>query len=412
MKNQMKPLKLFLLLLLIPLFVQAQNTRFFDVKGKDIIAPNGKTIVLTGTNLGNWLIPEGYMFKFKDASSPRMINQVLTELIGPDKTADFWEKYLNNYITKADIHYLKSSGMNSIRIPFHYKMFTTESYLGSNDPNRGFKLLDRVIKWCKEENLPVILDMHCAPGGQTGDNIDDSDGYPFLFENEKSKTLTTNIWNKIAAHYKDETAVIGYDLLNEPIAHYFDTKKLNPYLEPLYKSITAAVRKVDKNHIIFLGGAQWDSNFKVFNAPFDNKLVYTFHKYWTATTQDVIQDYLDFSNKYNVPIYVGETGENNDQWILEFRLLMEKHKISWHFWPYKKMDAKSGIVTFSIPEHYNLVIKYADQPKTSFADLRKYAPTDRTLIELALQNLLEQCKFENCSTNNGYLKVLGLKEGK
>lgn len=406
----MKRLQLFLLLL-APFFVAAQ-TKFFDVKGKSIIDPKGQPIVLKGTNLGNWLIPEGYMFKFKDATSPRMINQVFTELIGPDKTAAFWKKYLDNYVTKADIHYLKSSGMNSIRIPFHYKMFTTESYLGANDPNRGFELLDRVIKWCKEENLPVILDMHCAQGGQTGDNIDDSDGYPFLFENEASQQLTLKIWGRIANHYKNEPTVIGYDLLNEPIAHYFDTKKLNPYLEPFYKKLTAEVRKTDKNHLIFLGGAQWDSNFKVFGQPFDKKLVYTFHKYWTATTQDVVQEYVDFSNKYNVPIYVGETGENNDKWISEFRTLMEKLDISWHFWPYKKMNNKSGIVTFPVPENYDLVIKYADQPKNSFADLRKYAPADRTLIENALNLMLEKCKFENCTTNDGYLKGLGLKEGK
>jgi endoglucanase len=291
-------------------------------------------------------------------------------------------------------------------------MFTTESYLGSNNPSRGFELLDRVIKWCKEENLPVILDMHCAPGGQSGDNIDDSDGYPFLFESEANKQLAIKIWKSIASHYKNEPTVLGFDFLNEPIAHYFDTKKLNPYLEPFYKSITASVRQVDKNHLIFLGGAQWNSNFKIFGTPFDNKLVYSFHKYWTATTQDVIQEYLDFSNTYNVPIHVGETGENNDQWILEFRLLMEKHNISWHFWPYKKMDAKAGIVTFPVPEFYKLVIDYANQPKNSFADLRKYAPKDRELIETALNNLLEQCKFKNCTTNNGYLKGLGLKEGK
>jgi endoglucanase len=402
----------YLLLSLIPFIGNAQKNRFFDVKGKEIIAPNGKPIVLRGTNLGNWLIPEGYMFKFKDAGSPRMINQVLTELIGPDKTAIFWQNYLTNYITKADIQYLKNSGMNSIRIPFHYKMFTSESYLGSNNPNRGFELLDPVIKWCKEADLPVILDMHCAPGGQTGDNIDDSDGYPFLFENSPSQELTKSIWKRIAAHYSKDPTVIGYDLLNEPIAHYFDTKQLNPYLEPLYKSVTAAIRQVDKNHLIFLGGAQWDSNFKIFGAPFDTKLVYTFHKYWTATTQDVIQEYLDFSNKYNVPIYVGETGENKDQWILEFRNLMEKHQISWHFWPYKKMDNKSGIVTFPVPENYDAIIKYANQPKASFADLRKYAPTDRKAIELSLNKLLELCKFENCATNDGYLRGLGLKEGK
>ncbi len=76
------------------------------------------------------------------------------------------------------------------------------------------------------------------------------------------------------------------------------------------------------------------------------------------------------------------------------------------------MDSKSGIVTFPIPMHYDLIIKYADQSKLNFADLRKFAPLDRNLIETALNNLLAQCKFENCTTNDGYLRGLGLKEGK
>jgi aryl-phospho-beta-D-glucosidase BglC (GH1 family) len=199
--------------------------------------------------------------------------------------------------------------MNSIRVPFNYRLFTNENYMGDNDSTHGFKMLDRLIKWCKAENLYVLLDMHCAPGGQTGDNIDDGYGYPFLFENEASQQQCVNIWKRIAAHYANEPIVIGYDLLNEPIAHYFDKEKLNPLLEPLYKKLTAAIRMVDKNHLLFLGGAQWDSNFNPFGAPFDNKLVYTFHKYWTASTKEVIQDYIDFSNKYNVPLYCGETGE-------------------------------------------------------------------------------------------------------
>ena len=87
------------------------------------------------------------------------------------------------------------------------------------------------------------------------------------------------IWQKLAADYANEPSVLGYDLLNEPIAHFFDTPHLNPKIEPLYRKIVTAIRRVDKNHIIFLGGAQWNTNFKVFGPPFDEKLVYTFHKY-------------------------------------------------------------------------------------------------------------------------------------
>src|SRR5580704_3811974 len=234
-----------------------QSGKFISVKGKEIIGTDGRPFLIKGTNLGNWLVPEGYMFKFKSTNSPRLINETITELLGPDQAALFWKKYLSTYITGADIHYLKWTGMNSIRIPFNYRLFSGEDYLGDRDINRGFHLLDEVVSWCKKEGLFIILDMHCAPGGQTGDNIDDGYGYPFLFENEGSQEQVAAIWEKIADHYKDEPTVMGYDLLNEPIAHYFSKEKLNPLLEVLFKRITQSIRSVDKNHILFLGGAQW-----------------------------------------------------------------------------------------------------------------------------------------------------------
>ena len=159
--------------------------------------------------------------------------------------------------------------MNSIRIPFNYRLFTNEDYMGGRGEARGFALLDKVVGWCKKEGLYVILDMHSAPGGQTGDNIDDGYGYPFIFENPESAQLATDIWKKIAAHYRNETIIMGYDILNEPIAHYFNKEQLNPLLEPLYKKIIKAVREVDPNHLVFLGGAQWDSDFSIFGQPFD-----------------------------------------------------------------------------------------------------------------------------------------------
>jgi aryl-phospho-beta-D-glucosidase BglC (GH1 family) len=104
------------------------------------------------------------MFKFNKTTSPRLIQEALTELMGPDEVAAFWKKYLANYITEADIHYLKSIGMNSIRVPFNYRLFTEEEYLGGHGEARAFALMDRLVDWCRKENLYIILDMHCAPG--------------------------------------------------------------------------------------------------------------------------------------------------------------------------------------------------------------------------------------------------------
>ena len=108
------------------------SQKFISVKGKEIIGRDGKPMLIRGTNLGNWLVPEGYMFKFKQASSPRLINEVFSELFGPAETQKFWKQYLANYITKGDIRYLHTLGMNSIRVPFNYRLFTDEYYLGWN----------------------------------------------------------------------------------------------------------------------------------------------------------------------------------------------------------------------------------------------------------------------------------------
>lgn len=387
--------------------VDTAQSRFVTTRGKSFVSPDAKPLLLRGINLGNWLLPEGYMFKFKTANSPRRINAVVSELVGEDEAQRFWKTFRDNYITRDDIRFIKQSGFNSVRVPFSYRLFVVDD-APRTLAGPGYELLDRVVGWCREEGLYVVLDMHAAPGGQTGDNIDDSWGYPFLFESSESQDLTAKIWRKIAARYENEPAVLGYDLLNEPIAHYFDAKELNPKLEPLYRKIVAAIREVDRNHIIFLGGAQWDTNFKVFGPPFDDKLAYTFHKYWMDVNQRAIQEYLDFRDKHNVPVWMGESGENTDEWITSFRKLLEQQDVGWCFWPYKKLDATSCPVSINPPADWDAIVTFAEGPRARYEEIRDHRPA-RAKTERILNDYLEGVKFANCRINQGYLKALSVK---
>lgn len=386
--------------------IHPQQKGFFSTRGKEILDPQGKPVLLKGIGLGNWLVPEGYMFKFEKVSSPRLIYDLFDILLGEREAEKFWNKFRADYTTREDIKFLKKCGFNSIRIPFNYRLFVTDDEK-QELTGLGYALLDSAVKWCREENLPVVLDMHCAPGGQTGDNIDDSYGYPFLFESEENINLTIRIWTKLADTYKNDPIVIGYDLLNEPIAHYFDKDKLNPLLEPFFKRLTAAIRTVDKNHIVFIAGAQWNSNFSVFGKPFDDNLVYTFHKYWTPATKEVVQDYIDFGEKYQVPIWMGESGENTNEWITEFRTMLEKENIGWCFWPYKKLNSERGIVSIVPPKDYDLIINFANKFDVSYGYIRDNKP-DQEKIKTILAHYLENVKLKNCVINSEYLKALGL----
>ena len=383
---------------------------FLKVKGQDIVTPNGESFLIQGINLGNWLNPEGYMFLFKDVSSYRLIDQAFREMVGPDFTDQFWKTFKDNYITREDIAYIKQTGMNSIRLPFHYKLFTDEDYMGLKSNQDGFARVDSVIKWCKAEGLYVILDMHDAPGGQTGDNIDDSYGYPWLFESETSKQLFSEIWKKIADRYKNEPTVLGYDLLNEPIATYFTNKEeINQLLVPVYKRGVEAIRSVDPNHIILLGGAQWNSNFSMFDEKaIDSNMLYTCHRYWCDTLQSNLQDFIDFRNKVNLPLYMGETGENTDEWVGGFRRLMERNNMGWHFWPYKKLEKTSCMVHIKKPANWDLIVEYTQKPRNNFNEIRAARP-DQELVKKAMLELLENIKFAHCIKNQGYIKALGMK---
>ncbi len=403
----MKYLSGLLLVMFVCFHTSAQP--FLHTRGEEIVTEDGKPFLIHGTNLGNWLVPEGYMFHFRKATSARLINETLSELIGPFEVKKFWQEYLKNYITRADIIYLKSLGVNSIRLPFNYRLFTDEEYLGGSGIQRAFSIVDSLVSWCKQTNIYLLLDMHCAPGGQTGDNIDDSYGYPFLFEDEAAQALTVSIWRQIAEHFRNEPVIMGYDLLNEPIPPFFDTGFLNPKLEPLYKKITKAIREVDKKHMIFIGGAQWDSNFDVFGKPFDDNLVYTFHKYWTSPVRQVIEPYINFRNRYHVPIYCGETGENTDDWNARFRQMLDSNSIGWHFWPYKKMNNPRCLVSFKEPSDYHLVSAFADTSRGSFKEIQQYRPKQIELVRKALNEFLVNCRFENGFPNEGYIKSLALK---
>ncbi len=395
-----------LLLLLaasIPFPLHSQQRGYVHAQGTVLVDGAGKPLMLRGINLGNWFEPEGYMFHLDDGpQSPREIENLTQELIGPEKSAAFWRRWRETYITETDIDRIKAMGFNSVRVPIHWKFF-------ASDDEEGFRLMDRLVTWARNDRIFVIIDLHCAPGGQTGTNIDDSYGYPWLYSDSEAQAQTIAVWRRIAKHYANKPTVLGYDLLNEPIPHYPQLQQYNRDLEPLYRRIVAAVRQVDPNHVVILGGAQWDSNFKVFGEPFDKNAMYTFHKYWTATDASVIREYLDFRDKYHVPIWLGESGENKDEWIAAFVKTLEENHVGWCFWPYKKMDATSSVVTFDRPENWDRVVKPAAMALgTGNAEKRIAARPSPEEAQAIFDNLLKKVQFTNEHGNDGYVRALGL----
>jgi endoglucanase len=374
-------------------FIHAEGTRLVDSHGDDF--------AVKGINLGNWLVPEGYMFKFKQARSPKEIAGVVETLVGTTEAAHFWTRFRDVYIGKDDIAFLKATGFNTVRVPLNWRLFVEPA---PDDADRfegpGWSLLDRLVQWCRDAELRVIIDLHAAPGGQTGVNHDDGPGFPLTFYVPRYRAQTIALWRQLAAHYRDEPAILGYDLLNEPISPYSDVNYLNPQLEPLYRDIVAAIRSVDPNHLVILAGAQWSTNFAVFGRPFDNNAVYTYHKFWINPTRDGVQEYLNFSNRWRVPVLIGETGEFNNSWNKKFRELNERFGIGWIFWPYKNLDSDLSVVSIEKPASWDLIADVGSSDKAVLP------PHEQA--QAILDNYLEAAKFKNVRINTDYINSLGL----
>jgi hypothetical protein len=374
---------------------------FLRADGKQIVNEKGENVLLRGIGLGGWMLQEPYMFQLSDvAGTQTEIKLKIASLIGQKNCDEFYVDYLNNMITEKDVDALRKWGFNSIRLPMHYNLYTLpidkEPVPGQNTwIETGFNLTDNLLSWCKKNKMYLILDLHATPGGQGNDRpIADIDTLkPRLWESEANQKKTIALWKKLAERYKDEEWIGGYDLINE--TNY----KLegNVSLKKLFSAITLEIRLVDRKHIIFIEGNQFANDYTGLTPPWDKNMVYSFHKYWNPNTVETIQTYLDMRDKYNVPFWMGESGENNNEWFKAAVNLFETHNIGWSWWTIKKIGSESSLMTISKPTGYQKVVDYwaGKGPKPTVEEAKA------TLMELA-----ENVRFDNCKINNEVLKAL------
>jgi endoglucanase len=370
-------------------YIRAQGTILAD--------ENGKEFFIRGIGLGNWLLAEGYMWDFNTgrADRPRRIEETFSDLLGKENAALFWRKFRDVYTTEKDIRAIRDEGFNTVRLPINWRLFMEDSETVIFR-EEGFSYIDRLLSWCADNGVYAVIDLHGAPGGQTGRNIDDSErDVPELFTQARYRTMTVALWTEIARRYRENTFVLAYDLLNEPLPA--DTaRQFNADLEPLYREITAAIRTVDTNHIITLEGADWSNDWSVFGKPFDGNLLYQFHKYWNSPDAASIRPYLNFRNTYQVPVWCGETGENTDGWYRSSFSLLEKNRIGWAFWPWKKIGKGNNPRTVKAPAGWESLKSYAGS---------RYG-LDREKGDAILAAFLEACLLDRCERNAKVMKAL------
>lgn len=359
----MAVLKFFVLLVLISCSTTLFAQGFLHTEGDKIVDGNGENVILRGIGTGNWMVMEGYMMKTEGvAGTQHEFKAKLEALIGEEKTNAFFDTWLQNQFTKTDVDSMKAWGFNSVRVAMHYKLFTLpieeEPIAGKNTwLLKGFKMIDNLLSWCADNEMYLILDLHAAPGGQ-GANADISDydpSKPSLWESEANKAKTVALWRKLAERYSNSQWIGGYDLINE--TNWTFSEPNNQPLRDLLERITTAIREVDMNHIVFIEGNSFANDHSGLTPPWDDNFVYSFHKYWSGTSTNDLDWIIALRNEYNVPLWMGESGENSNTWFTELIASCEQNNIGWSWWPVKK-NGINNVLFVPMSNRYQNLVRY------------------------------------------------------
>jgi endoglucanase len=325
------------------------NNTFLKRQKTLIVDGQGKPVQLKGVNFGGWLMMEAY-FVYAPALPQQVFEKEFAKECGVKALDEIMTRFRNNFITEEDFKQVASWGMNCIRLPFHYKVGADK---------QAVSYLDQAIVWARKHDVYLILDLHAAPGAQNPDWHSDSlNRKTELWTKKSNRQQTYALWEKLADRYKDETIIAGYDILNESVLE--DNDLLNEF----YREAIKAIRRSDKNHILFIEGQFWAQQIDVLDDFEDDNWVYSIHFYepmefafnliqfihypWNGCNKDVLrrrmEGYYKFAQKKQRPVHVGEFGVNYRQGVYnEHVYLRDELKcfndfgFHWNYWTYKSV---------------------------------------------------------------------------
>jgi endoglucanase len=384
---------------------------FLKTRGQNIVNEKNENILLRGMGLGGWMLQEGYMLGIDNEGQQYKIRERINEFIGPQETQKFYDTWLQKHTARADIDAMKSWGFNSVRLPMHYNLYTlpieAEPVAGQDTwLEQGFAMTDSLLAWCKANEMYLILDLHAAPGGQGNDfNISDRNpDLPSLWDSAENQRKTVALWKKLAKRYKNESWIGAYDLINEPNWGFQDPvndknglkEQKNEILKRVLIDITKAIREVDQRHMIIIEGNGWGNNYQGMLPPWDDNMVLSFHKYWNYNNEEAIKGMLEHREKYNVPVWLGETGENSNVWFNEAIALFERNNIGWCWWPLKKLGFNNPLEIQSNPS-YQQVINYWN---------KKGPKPERSVAAQGFKTLLENLEFSKNTVHHDVIDAM------
>lgn len=236
----------------------------------------------------------------------------------------------------ADYAAMSAIGFNHVRFGISF------NWWADNTPEQFFAKLDAHVADAKRNRLWFLPVLFTLP-------TDCYEGYSKpcpIWTTPAHQQLVRDMWVAIADHYKNEPAVLGYCLVNEP------TPNAPPWSDAFWQfaeTVMPAVDAVNKKHLFFVMSGPDSLFWRKMTGPGSDRVVYESHMYapiqishpkspspytWPGTMPDYDKTPVywdkeamkgkghpraDLNTRYpfawgkanNVPVYMGEWGANN-----------------------------------------------------------------------------------------------------
>lgn len=343
----------------------------------------GEPVSLRGTNIGSLFVQENWM-TLTDASCQLDAMVTLTERFGKEQMYELFSIYEDNFWTEEDWDNCVELGINCIRLPitymnvwdFDHKVMAKKDLTATEFKNLTFTVredsmakIDKFIADAGERGIYIILDLHGAPGSQNGQDHsgDTSRGDRLWYYGDLGDALrekTIELWELLAARYKDNPIIAAYDILNEPAGSVTGNVTTNWEFE-LFDRLYKAIRAIDPDHTIVMESC-WD----VANLPrpesrdWEN-VMYQYHQYTWSDYNSVEVQFGEMKGKIdrivaadlNIPILMGEfTMHTNITSWRKCLAYLNEFDIHWTTWSYKVKD-NSTWGLFNMYNAHNVKIK-------------------------------------------------------
>lgn len=234
------------------------SSEILRVRGAEIVDGAGRTVILRGVAFGNQV--------WSNERIPRM------------------------HHGERDFERVASLGMNVVRFYLNYRTLESDDEPGKYLDD-GFRWLDENVAWARNSGVYLVFNLHVPPGGYQSQGNGEA-----LWTDPAVQRRFIAWWRALAAHFRGEPTVAGYDLLNEPGV----TKSIDQWRD-LASRTAKAIREVDPEHMIFVErvnsvAKDWrEDGARNFFRIDDPNVVYEFHFYKPIDFTHQGADFLDFA---------------------------------------------------------------------------------------------------------------------